>query len=659
MINETLKDQIQWVDIDRTTAKDIIANYESYISFFYDNRISQIDKCICFDNQPIDMGMVVTQIAEALYNDLKIKNKTNIKIVIKSIANKHQTITSNNEDGSPIAQKYLEEFNDIQENIENDISSLKDILGVIDDIPDSDWDLYKKWKKNDCLYTYDKDGNITGVDTCYMNIINWLENYPLTKNQIKWNNVRNIATWKGIPLTDKMMHQIMQMINKHLSKEYGNLKALRDAIIGCAVKNRYNPWVDYFNQLSYNNDDIDWIEYTIKNVLCCEEQDKYYDLYYETLKIMLLGCMKRIYYKELYNQPVKYDMVVYFCGENGGSGKTTFFERLFDLDCDGNTYCYVVPGDSFNPKDKDFLERTHQSTCVLIDEITMKRSMVTSIKGYITARSDKFRVSYGYNSEDNIRGFIITATSNNTDFLKDFTTDNERRCGIIKTSEDKNNYIKVNKAFDEGLMNKLWAQIKEIYDSNNYILFIKPDTELYNLETEIQRGYKASNNADYNTIVNDLLEREYGFYDSEIIDVEAIVAQYKFGNSLEWCKEHNFEYREKIRKSAEDKYIIRPEDRPIKYFGKINRIPKKTLYDILDKLSFEYTKVSFNAEIRYSGKWNGWQRGNNICRINGTLVNAYWRIDKSDLNEYTDNELNEKQKDDTEKLNQIQDGLPF
>ena len=416
---------------------------------------------------------------------------------------------------------------------------------------------------------------------------------------------------------------------------FSKLKMIKDAVDNVANKNKYNPWVNYFNNLKYEDDGIDYIDYTIKNVLCCEEQEKYYDLYYETLKIMFLGCMNRIYNKELYNKSTKYDVVVALCGRNGGSGKTTFFERLFDLDDHGNSYCYVVAGDSFKPSDKDFIERSHQCVCLFLDEVSMRRAIVTSVKGYITQQDDRFRKSFGYNNEAHMRGFIITASSNNDDILKDYTTDNERRWAIIKISENRKNYVNVNKAFNEGYRDKIWAFIKNIYENEkDYNLFIEPDSELDNLEKEIQRGYKASNNEDYDTIINDILEREYGFYDSEYIDADAIVAQYKFRDTLVWCDKHNSEIHEKLNKSGQDKYILRPEDRLISYWGKIDRIQKTVLYEILNKLNIEYTKPSLAAEMRVSGRWDGYD--NKPCRIGSKITKAYWRKEKVNRIDFDD-----------------------
>lgn len=550
---------------------------------------------------------------------------------------------------------------------DTEILEFLDIVDNDDTIKEDEWSKFKKWRNEDAIWNIDRDGEKTKLNECFENIVGFLENFPKTKGKLKFNNIRNIVEFEGRQVVDGDYHTFINYINKYFMSTFSKLRMIKDAVDNVANKNKYNPWVNYFNNLKYEDDGIDYIDYTIKNVLCCEEQDKYYDLYYETLKIMFLGCMNRIYNKELYDKSTKYDVVVALCGRNGGSGKTTFFERLFDLDDHGNSYCYVVAGDSFKPSDKDFIERSHQCVCLFLDEVSMRRAIVTSVKGYITQQDDRFRKSFGYNNEAHMRGFIITASSNNDDILKDYTTDNERRWAIIKISENRKNYVNVNKAFDEGYRDKIWAFIKNIYENEkDYNLFIEPDSELDKLEMEIQRGYKASNNEDYDTIINDILEREYGFYDSEYVDADAIVAQYKFRDTLDWCKKHNSEIHEKFNKSGQDKYILRPEDRLITHWGKIDRIQKTVLYEILNKLNIEYTKPSLAAEIRVSGRWNGYD--NKPCVICGKTTKAYWRkqkvhrIDFDDI--YPENHYHYKLTEDDKSFEEIIDKsdptlLPF
>lgn len=564
--------------------------------------------CICFNDEPAD-EYSIRVLCE------RIKNLYKIEITKEELID----ILLDNDKISVVEKdKTLDEF--------------FEIINLDNTIAENDWNIYKKWRENEAIWNVDKDGVKTSLNKCFANIVGFIEKFPKTKGRIKFNKVRNQVEFNNKQLIDANIHYILNLINKYFINDFSNVRMVKDALDNVAFKNSFNPWIEYFNGLNYVDDGIDWIEYTIKNVLCCEEQEEYYRLYYEELKMFYLATMKRIYEKEK-SLPVKFDTVTTFCGENGGSGKTTYFERLFDIDGDGNSYCYTVDSDSFQPSNKDFLEKSHQCVCLFLDELSMRRAIVTSIKGYITMRTDKFRKSYGYVNEDHIRGFTITAASNNIDILKDYTTDNERRWGIIKISNDIKNYTNVNRAFDEGYRDKLWAFIKHLYETGEFKLYID-DKELNDLQIKIQRDYKASNNVDYQTIIDDLLEREYGFIETEssyLIDTDYIVEQYLHGNSYDWCMRHNEEMDDKLKRYKEGKYTLTPKDKLISKYGKINRISKKQLYDILDKLHFEYTKITLNAEIRYRGTWNGWENTNHNCRINGLVINAYWRKNESEL----------------------------
>ena len=266
----------------------------------------------------------------------------------------------------------------------------------------------------------------------------------------------------------------------------------------------------------------------------------------------------------------------------------------------------------------------------MFDEVSVKRSIFNAVKSFISKKNDKFRRSYGYVANNNMRKFVLWGTSNNNDFLKDYTAGLERRWMIIHISEDKMNgvYLKEKMTKDNYLfVRRLWAQVMHMYKE-------EPNMEMYlnhswdNLLFKLQREYKASNNEEYDTIINDLLEREYGFYDKYETDADAIVSQYKYGNSFEWCSKHNNEYNQKDIKSRSGEYIMKADDREIEYWGKIDRIQKTILYDILNKLHIDYTKPTLAAEMKLTERWKGCD--NEACRLNGRNIKGYFRINKVD-----------------------------
>lgn len=612
MIDEELKEKIIWLDTNTNTAINSIQNIETYISSKYCDRLSMKDNNILLDNEITDIGLLTAKIEEQIKADLNItKAKQNIKLIIKSISSKN-IIVEPKEDNA-VSDKFIESNIEIENN-------LKEIFDTIDKGEESDWDIYKNWKQNDCMYIRNNEGIITGVDCCYNNLLQWLNVFPYTKNKIRYNKIRMEITFNNKYISDEDLHIILQWINKYLCKTFSNLKSLYDACVGCAIKNKYNELYDYFESLNINNNDNnDYIDIVIKDVLKCRMCDTYYDLYYHCIKIALVASMKRVYYKEKYNRPLKYDNILTLCSKAQGSGKTTFFEKLFDVSNNGRSLCYVVAGTSFNPKEKDFIIQTHKYGCVLIDEVDMKRGLVNSIKGYITQQSDEFRQPFAHFSENMIRGFILVAASNNDDFLKDYTTTNERRWNPIPVTEDKTNAENVVKWFNEnGLRDKLWTQIKRIMINEEDIKLWLYNDELQNLEENLQKGYKFYQTDEDYKILDDIINFEYCMpEDGENISAQEIVSQFKYGNSIEWAKLMN---KKTIEKQSQEHYITDLNDKTWKVNSeKIDRIRAVTIKEIIKLMGLGCTPHGIKNHL--SGVWD-----KKNYNFNGQIVLGYCRI---------------------------------
>lgn len=616
MINETLKKQIEWIDTDMTMAKDIIPNYEAWINYNYNDRIKQVNKDIFLDGKSFNLALECGIIAENIFNECRIKNKSKIKLCIKALAEKNAEIIKNTDDnGNNISDKYLEEFNEIQGNIDKGNDFLSDLLNIVEKIPDNDWDIYKKWKADECLYLRDKEGNIIGVDCCYANLIGWLDHFPLTKNKITYDKVKLEVSWNGKVIKDNDTHKLMQLFNKYLCINFSNLRSFHDALVGYAIKKQTNPVKDYFDNLS-KWDGVDYIEKAIREVLNCEDIDKYYKLYYEELKMHGIAFLRRMYNKELYEVPTKYDQILTFTSQTQGSGKTTFFERLYNFD-NNIGYCYVVAGCDFKPHDKDFVIQAHKNCCMCLDEVDMKRGLVNTIKGFISRQNDEFRLPYGIDSMKPVRGFVITATSNNTDFLKDYTTKFERRWHIIHIAENPTNNRKINEAFDNGFRNKFWSQIKHLYNSEpKYETWIEDGSELGLLLSELQQGYKFYYTDDDYIMLDNILEKEYCqyAYTNTTLSADDIVEQFKYiGDITEWVTIKN----EAIdKKQKQDNYIPNPiTDRKFSSSpDKLEWIPVQTLNEVLKKLGLNCTPQGIKNHLV-----SKWKCGNK--RYNG---NQYW-----------------------------------
>lgn len=578
---------------------------DKYIEWIEENCSDDIDndgKIILYKGKAYTLKAVAEILAPMMKHDIGVCNKVLIKTAIEQLLTAKEYIKQkkeeqerfekNQENGVVIADKFNEEYESITNSIEEMPGDWLELFDkAVDEIESSEFDKYKEWLQNtEYLYLHNVDGERIGIDDCYSNIIEWLDNYPYTKGKLLYDNARLKLYWNNKPLCDEMIHKIMQMCNKSFSKRYSNPKTFYNAIYGYATKCHINTAYDYFMKLKYVEDGVDYIEKMIKEVLCCEDVDKYYELYYEELKLHCIAAFKRIMMKEKYNKCFKFDQILTLCAEKGGSGKTTFFERLYDFYNDSDSYCYIVNGDQFKPGEKDFVIQTQGNSCVCIDEINIKRNIVPSIKSYISQHTDVFRKPYGIMDETSIRGFVIGATSNNTDFLKDYTAKTlERRWWIIHVSENPDNSDNVNKAFDEGIRDKFWAQIKHICDTESNIkMWISEGSELGNQLEQLQKSYNFYNTSeDYNELINVINNSYCTYKDSHDIGAREIVEQYSyFGSSIEWAEQHNAALNNK----KEQYGCLEPADR---YFDiiptKLDYITVKTLNEVADKLKLSCT----------------------------------------------------------------------
>lgn len=614
MIDDNTKELIEWFDTDKTIAKDIIQNYEVWIEANYKDRLTLVGKDIMVDDKPIDINLECAKIAQAMFDDIRIKSKSNIKIVLKALANKNLTISKTDANDDSISETFLEEYTEINSNIDNELSEL---LTDIDNQEDSEWDTYKKWKKNDCMYIRNKEGDITGVDCCHMNLVEWLANFPLTKH-LYYNKVRQSIIYNGHEIQDADLFAILDLCNKYLSKTLSNFNAIKNAVYAYAYRNRENFLYEYIQNLSYDDDGKDYIDIALREMLNCEDLDEYYDLYYEELKIHAIAYIKRVIMKEELSIPTKFDSVLVLCSRAGGSGKTTFFEKLYDFEGNGNGFCYIVAGSDFAPNNKDFIIQTHKYGCVCIDEIDMRRGLVNSVKGYMSKQKDEFRLPYGYTSCNHIRGFVMSATSNNTDFLKDYTTNFERRWMIIHISEILSNHKNVNNWFDKGFRDKFWAQIKHIYDTEEVETWIDENTPLGQKLKKIQKEYKYYETDNSYQMLDNFLGSDFYFYDitNEKPPIEELVKQYMYdGDMNDYIKMHN---NIVSQKKMQEHYIMRPEDRELGQMPfKLDFISAADMNVLKSKLGLDVSPQGIRIHLEPMG----WIKKN--YSVNGKIMLGY------------------------------------
>lgn len=576
-----------------SNVNNLMLSYENAIinDGYFKDKLSFKNKFIYFDDKRLDWKNDKSLFRSIIAKSLGVK-KTEIDYDILFVAFLHVAKLNKQEDTNDliVESKYATEFFEIEQlldDIENDETLSEE---------KNDWTAYREWKNNVAIKIVNSDGEVTGIDSCYDNIVGWLEHYPPLKCQIKYNDKSNrIDIWGDI-YDDNTVYTIMGMLNKHFIRKYSSIKGLNEAIKGCANKHHYDPFKDYIESLTYD-DSKDWIEYILTDVIKAEMWDEYSELYKAELRMWLYAAIKRVY-----EPGCKFDNILVFVSKNGGTGKTSVIENLFDIN--GQSFSKIVDASQQITMNDRFFQQCASNVCINFDEVAMKSANVNKIKTMLTQQSDEWHTLYAVADAPTKRSFVFAGSTNNTDFLKDYTTMYERRWWIIKVTEDTTNGVNVNNIFNDkelNLRDKIWAQVKHMYDNKTETnLYITQGSELGDKLAVLQRGYKASNNEDYAEIVN-IMQMDWGFFNEDkFVNVDSLVKQYKSGDVLKYCERRNSELDALINKEG---YVRKPEDLEYVCYGQIDRWPITLLYELLYKLNISFTKQSLNNELEYSNEF--------------------------------------------------------
>lgn len=541
----------------------------------------------------------------------------------------------------------------ISPDFHNDFYEIEELIDeIINDTELSeeknDWELYRDWKNNEAIRIVNADGETKGFDPCYDNLIGWLEHYPPLKNQIRYNEKSyRIDIWNKI-YDDNTVHTIMGMLNKHFIRKFSNIKGLNEAIKGCANRHHYHPFKEYLETLTYD-ESRDWFNYLLTDVLHVEMWNEYGDLYSSELRKWLYACVKRIY-----EPGTKFDNILVLVSENQGTGKSSIWERLFTL---GNeSYCKIVDASQEIPTGDRFIQQCASKICINFDEIAVKSKNVNKIKTMLSQQNDEWHTLYSIADAPKNRDYIFVGTTNNTDFLKDYTSMFERRWWLIKITEDTNNGVLMNRLFDDDemcLRDKIWAQAKHLYDERSEReLYITQSSDLGKKLAELQRGYKASNNENYGEI-KELMNMEFGFHNEfRWFTVDDIVKQYKHGDTWDYCQRRNNEILQNFKN---DKYTPKPEDKYFTHYGRVDKWPVTMLYSILNKLDLSYTSQSLKNELKFDNVFEyknahiKYDKGQKVMkcfvrRIGGTGSTLKHIVDTSEDDKKINNPINDESK---------------
>ena len=217
-----------------------------------------------------------------------------------------------------------------------------------------------------------------------------------------------------------------------------------DALKNVAMRNRFHPVRDLLNSLKW--DGREHIKGLLPDYLGAEDSEYTYQVW----RLWMLGAVSRIF------QPgCKFDYTVIFQGRQG-LGKSTFLQLMALNDGWFN--------DSLDSLDSDKAAQSLMGSWIIelaeLKSLARTAGGVDSVKRFLTATQDKYRVPYERRADIFLRQSVFAGTTNKSDFLQDET--GNRRFLIVQTGvhEPKKNL------FDPEAMNDIkaaWAEAVHIY----------------------------------------------------------------------------------------------------------------------------------------------------------------------------------------------------
>lgn len=217
---------------------------------------------------------------------------------------------------------------------------------------------------------------------------------------------------------------------------------ISDALVTCAAKNRFNPVMDYLNNLKWDGVrrlDTLFVDYLGAADTPYTRAVTRKSFTAAVARVMVPGC--------------KYDTMPVLNGGQG-IGKTTLVQKM------GKSW-FSNSIETF--EGKDAAELLQGVWIVEVGEMNAyKKSDLDTIKGFLSRTEDHYRAAYARKTEKHPRRCVFFGTSNRSDYLKDPT--GGRRfwpidCGVQQPTKS----VFINEEFPDNILldsevDQLWAE---------------------------------------------------------------------------------------------------------------------------------------------------------------------------------------------------------
>lgn len=394
-------------------------------------------------------------------------------------------------------------------------------------------------EENNWGFKIDKYGRPKSNSLVNIEII--LEKDPVLKGTFRFNEftteidvvkANSKLMFKKGQLVDAYVDQIASYIEDN--SDYGVLfdnKKIRSAITVVAMRHRYNPVLDYFDDAYRAWDHKERLNHIMGDYLGVEETT----VTQLITKLFFVGAVAKAH-----NPKTKFDFVLDLVGGQG-AGKTTFLQKIAPLGY------YTDQFSTFDNKDDYAVMR--RALIINDDEMTATNNASFEIlKKFITLQEFEYRRPYGHQAERFAKNFVMARTTNELYYLKDKT--GERRFLPLHVSKARQKHHPVTDLTDD-YVKQCWGEAMQLYkDGFSFALTNEQEEEL----DEHRQSFMYTDELEDK--IDEALNNQ--FKDKDFITNEALslavvpgidlVKNRKIGNQISNIMVNRFGFRKKSKK---------------------------------------------------------------------------------------------------------------
>lgn len=394
-------------------------------------------------------------------------------------------------------------------------------------------------EENNWGFKTDKNGRIKSNSLVNIEII--LENDPVLKGTFQFNEFTTEID--VVKPNDKLMFKTGQLVDAYVDQiasyiednsDYGVLfdnKKIRSAITVVAMRHRYNPILDYFNEAYKSWDHKERLGYIMGDYLGVEE-----DLVTQLItKLFFVGAVAKAH-----DPKTKFDFVLDLVGGQG-AGKTTFLQKIAPLGY------YTDQFSTFDNKDDYAVMR--RALIINDDEMTATNNASFEIlKKFITLQEFEYRKPYGHQAERFAKNFVMARTTNELYYLKDKT--GERRFLPLHVSKSRQKHHPVTDLTDD-YVKQCWGEAMKLYkDGFSFALTNEQEEEL----DEHRQSFMYTDELEDK--IDEALNNQFkgqNFITNEALSLAVapgidLVKNRKIGNQISNIMVNRFGFRKKLKK---------------------------------------------------------------------------------------------------------------